>query len=320
MTKKIPAQKSQKTNKKKETLPRKLTPPQYKSFRLQKRIKHPSSSVMGSLKLFRTSLRILLKDWKLFGGIVFVYLILNILLVKGLNSGLQVQELKDALAEIFNGSTGELAVGVTVFGALLGTAGRASNELAAGYQSILMIIVSLVLIWALRQRLAGEKISVSDAFYKSMHPLIPYILVLLVIVIQLLPLLLATILYQPIIVGGLAITGVEKLIWGALLFCLALLSLYMVTSSIFALYIVTLPDMRPMRALRSARDLVRYRRWLIMRKCLFLPFIMLIIAAVITIPVILILTPVAEWFFFFLTMLALAVFHSYMYSLYRELL
>jgi hypothetical protein len=94
----------------------------------------------------------------------------------------------------------------------------------------------------------------------------------------------------------------------------------MVSSSVFALYIVTLPDVTPMQALRSARELVRHRRWSIARKVLFLPVSLLVIAAAIMIPVILLLTPASEWAFFVLSMFSLAVIHSYMYGLYRELL
>jgi len=101
---------------------------------------------------------------------------------------------------------------------------------------------------------------------------------------------------------------------------LALLSLYMVSSSVFALYIVTLPDMTPMRALRSARDLVANRRWSVVRKIIIIPIIFLVLAAVIMIPVILFLTPIAPWMMFALFMIAIAIFHSYMYALYRALL
>ena len=75
-----------------------------------------------------------------------------------------------------------------------------------------------------------------------------------------------------------------------------------------------------MEALRSARQLVRYRRWTIMRKFIFLPVAVLFIGAVLIIPLIIYATPLAEWTFFALTMLALAVIHSYVYNLYRELL
>ncbi len=51
-------------------------------------------------------------------------------------------------------------------------------------------------------------------------------------------------------------------------FLLAMLTLIYVKSSLFALYIVTLPDMTPMKALRSARELARYRRWTVLRKIL----------------------------------------------------
>ena len=108
--------------------------------------------------------------------------------------------------------------------------------------------------------------------------------------------------------------------WGILLFLFVLLSLYMITSSIFALYIVTLPDMTPMQALRSARNLVRFRRWTVMRKVLFLPLSLVVIGGLLLIPIIIFLTPIAEWVYFGLTMMSLAFIHSYIYTLYRELL
>jgi hypothetical protein len=87
-----------------------------------------------------------------------------------------------------------------------------------------------------------------------------------------------------------------------------------------ALYIVTLPDMTPMQALKAARALVRYRRWVVLRKVLFLPLALLLIGALIVIPFALYVTPVAPLVFFVLTIIALAVLHSYMYLLYRQLL
>ncbi len=135
---------------------------------------------------------------------MLVYLVLNIVLVKGLSSGLHVQEFKNSLGEVFHGRLGSLAVGVTVFGSLLGTTSSAPNDQAGSYQSILLVIVSLAVIWALRQRLAGEKITARDAFYKGMRPLIPYLIVMFIIVLQLMPLFLAVFLYQPVFSGGLA--------------------------------------------------------------------------------------------------------------------
>jgi hypothetical protein len=44
------------------------------------------------------------------------------------------------------------------------------------------------------------------------------------------------------------------------------------------------------------------------------------VAAVIMLPIIIVLTPVAQYVFFVLTMFALVAVHTYMYTLYRELL
>ena len=94
----------------------------------------------------------------------------------------------------------------------------------------------------------------------------------------------------------------------------------MISSSIFALYIVTLPDMTPLKALRSARQLVRHRRWTVLRKILFLPILLIVVAAIVMLPIIIWTPPLAQWIFFVLTMFAIAAVHAYAYALYRELL
>jgi hypothetical protein len=94
----------------------------------------------------------------------------------------------------------------------------------------------------------------------------------------------------------------------------------MLCSSLFALYIVCLQGTDPMAALRAARELVRYRRWTILRKIIFLPLALLVCGAALTIPAIFLITPVAGVVFFVLSMIGLTVAHCYMYRLYRELL
>ena len=57
-----------------------------------------------------------------------------------------------------------------------------------------------------------------------------------------------------------------------------------------------------------------------MRKLLFLPILLVVVAAVVMLPIIVWLTPLAQWVFFVLTLFAIAAVHSYVYGLYRELL
>ena len=149
-----------------------------------------------------------------------------------------------------------------------------------------------------------------------MYPLVPFILVFLVIMLQIVPFTVVAYMYT--VVG--ATSGLEILLWGSVLLMLAVLTFYMLCSSIFALYIACLPGMQPVAALRSARQLVRYRRWAVTYRILFLPTVLFLASAVVLIPIILFITPAAVWVFFVMLMFMLPITHGYMYRLYRELL
>lgn len=301
---------------------RKIKQPQYKSFKVSKRIRQPKPEITGSFRLLYRSIKFIYDNWKLFGGITLVYFILTLVLVTGFGISGDISQLKDDVLSLFEGSNAELLTGVTLFSVLVGSATTAVSETAATYQTILFLIISLVMIWALRQRLAAKPqvISVRDAFYKGLYPLVPFVLVFVVFCLQLLPLAAANFLYSKVIVAGLAVTAIEIGLWVVLMFLLAILSLYMVTSSVFALYVVTLPDVKPIQALRSARELVKFRRWTIMRKLLFLPLALLFGTAAIVIPMILISPDLAEWLFLALSMFVPVIMHTYIYGIYRELL
>ena len=300
--------------------PRKLKRPTYKSMQLSKRIKHPAR-LLSAWKITKAATTLLWRHKRLFIGITIIYGVLNLVLVRGFAAGsTDVAGLKNQLSAVFGGNFGGFASSLTIFALLVSSSGNSSSSTAGAYQLFIVLLVSLAIIWALRQVTADVKIRIRDAYYRGIYPLVPFLLVLLVIGLQLLPLLIGTGLYSLVINNGIAVYGPEKFLWAMLAIVLGVLSIYMVSSSIFALYIVTLPDMTPMKALRSARELVRYRRWTVVRKLLFLPLIMLIAAGVIMVPIIVWLTPMAQWIFFILTMFSVVAVHAYVYTLYRDLL
>ena len=299
--------------------PRKLKQGSYKSFTLQKRIR-TAAPIPGAFHLFWNGLQVLRRHWVVFSGIVLVYALLNVLLVQGINSVGNLEEAKQTVTEAYGDQLNGIGFGVTLFAHLVSTSGSALSPAAGAYQLILALIMSIVLIWTLREVYAGHKVRIRDGFYKGVYPLVTFVLVLCVIALQLLPLLFGGMLYNLVAANGIAITGMEQILWVALFFFFSLISLYMMSSSLFALYIVCLPGMTPIRALSSARELVRNRRWTVMRKVIFLPIALLVIAAVIIVPLILLAAPLAVWVFFILSMCSLAVIHSYLYALYRSLL
>jgi len=271
-------------------------------------------------QIAKKSVDLIWENRKLFIAICITYGLLNLILVQGLASGTNIDSLKSEISKGFSGHLGSLASSVGVFAELLSSSGNSSSQTAGAYQVFLFIVISLAVIWTLRQIVAGKKIRMRQAFYQGMNPLIPFILVVLMFCIQLIPLVIGSALYSLAISSGVAITLIEKILF-IIIFALFLSwSFYLLSSTIFAVYIVTLPDMTPLKALRSAKQLVKKRRIVIIRKILGMPVMLLIAAAIIMVPIIIVLTSLAQWVFFVLTTLTLLLAHTYMYTLYRELL
>jgi hypothetical protein len=270
--------------------------------------------------LFARTMRQLWRHKGLFGGIVAVYGLLNILLVRSIVGSSDLQSIKTSLDSLSQGAGGKFLSTLGSFGYLVATSGSGSAQAATAYQTLLLTICSLAFIWAFRQVLAEHVVRIRDSFYLGMYPLIPFMLVFLFIGLQLLPLVVGVGFYQVVLANGIAISFWEKALCFITLVGLGYWSLRMITGSLFAAYIVTLPDMTPMRAIREGKRLVYGRRLLVWRKLIFLPVVLLLLAAAIEFPLILWLTPVAPWVFFLISMVALPIIHGYVYNQYREML
>ena len=298
--------------------PRKLRLPAPQLLRF-KRVKHPVQ-LPSAWQVSRKTCQLLWKRRWVFLGIFAIYALLSTVFVSGMNATSDITSLKQDLAQTLGGSAGQIVAGVGIYTTLLTSDGSPQSASAGAYQVFLGLIFSLVFIWALRQANAGESFPFKDVFYKSMYPFVPFILVLVIVLLQMLPLLLGGGIYDMVVSYGIASTLLQKLLWGLPFLAGAVVSAYWLTASLFALYIVTLPDMTPLQALRNAKQLVYYRRGSIFRKLLFLPLAIFVLGTLILVPVIIVATAASQWAFFAIAMLALLVAHAYMYTLYRELL
>ncbi|MFI5275562.1 MAG: hypothetical protein ACHQT5_01930 [Candidatus Saccharimonadales bacterium] len=273
----------------------------------------------GFTLLVRT-FRLLMENIKLLGGILLVYALVDLIFVGGDSTSTSLPAAKESLSNLFHGHISSLATGFTLFSFLAGSANTASTDAASAYEAMILLVISVVFIWALRQVYAQQKVRIRDAFYTGTFPIIPYLLVLLVMGIQLLPFVIGAALYSNLLQGGYLVGPLQHYFAIVVLFLLAAWSLYMLCASIIALYIVTLPDMTPLKALKSARELVKFRRWVVLRKLLFLIAVVGIADTLILIPVAVFVTPIAMLLFLLLTALTVGVVHSYIYGLYREML
>ncbi len=291
---------------------------EYKSFRISKKIKHGSNKRLpGIIKLVKLSLKPLNKNKKLFYGLIFLQFVISIIFVIGIDSIQSFLAVKDDIQEAFEGVSGRYTQSIALLGYVIGLG---ANNAGSNFQFFVTLIFSLAIIWSIRQVMAGEHVRLKQAFYEGMYPMVPFLIVLLVIGLQLIPLTVGNFLLSAVISGGLAVTFVEQFIWWVLFGLLALLSLYMVLSSIFALYIVTLPNMTPLKALRSARGLVPHRRIGVALRLLGLPALGILLYAAVLLPVILIVPVLVVPIFALIGSFGLFFIHSYIYNLYRELL
>jgi hypothetical protein len=272
--------------------------------------------VLSSWAILWQSAKLVLEHRRLLLGIIGVYGLLSLIFQGG---GLfSVNNLTNLGGSRPNQSIAQSAA--HSFAAIVGAGTDASNGAASVLQFVLMIVVSLVLIWTLRHIYTGQAVKVKEAYYKGPGPFVPFLLVLIILAFQLLPLVLGSSLYQIMITNSIAVNGLERALSALVALALTVPTFYWLASSIFALYIVTLPDMTPITALRSAKELVQGRRLLVLRKLILLPFVLIGITTILLVPVIFFVPVLSAPLFFVTTTITFLVMHTYLYSLYRELL
>lgn len=288
-----------------------------KSFKKQTKVnvdQQDFKPIDSVFKITKNSLDVLIINKKLFAGIMLIYGIIYILFIQGITNLAVNNSLSlTGPSKIFDG------VG-TFAQVLSGTSQSSSSPSGSSFQAFMLIIVTLVIIWTLRQIYNGSKVRVRDGYYKAMYPLIPFILILLFIGLELLPMLIGSTLYNVVISEGIAVNAFEKIFAVVILIGLIMLSLYWISSSIFALYIVTLPDMAPISSLRSAKRLVKGRRLTVFLKLIYLPILITLVTTFATLPFIFIYPKLITLVIFIVSLFVIVFVNSYLYSLYRELI
>lgn len=194
------------------------------------------------------------------------------------------------------------ASGEDVFAGFLGTVQHAGLLLASTASStstleaevsqqliasVLLMLLWLTTVWLLRNRMAGRTVRLRDGLYNAGAPLLPSVLLFLVIVAQLLPIALAAMGYYAASATNLLASGGPAMMFWLGASLLGILSLYWVTSTLFATIIVTLPGMYPMQALRTAGDMVLGRRVRILLRWLFMALCVAFFWAIVMIPMVL---------------------------------
>lgn len=308
----------------------------HRSFRQTRKRDYIRSLKLPGYWAFTDHVRkVLWRQRKLFLSLVLVYGVLTVGFV-GMASQSIYTELSDTLretgSEVTQGNFSE--VGKAGLLLVTGAAGMFSTDKTEAqqlYLGILVLLVWLATVWLLRATLAGQRPRLRDGLYNAGAPVISTFLVGLVMVVQLLPIAVAIIGYGAASATGLLDTGIESMLFWTVALLLGALSLYWLTSTFIALVVVTLPGMYPMRAIKTAGDLVIGRRVRVLLRLLWLAAVVAGVWACSMIPIILLdtwlksLLPAIEWLpvvpvaLLVMTTLTVIWMASYIYLLYRRI-
>lgn len=278
--------------------------------------------------------RMLWKNRRLFGLLTLTYALISGILV-GMASQDTYSQLREMLqgagSEIFSGNLGELGkAGLLLTTGVMGSLNQAPTDVQTVYSALLVILAWLTTVWLLRAIFAGQKLKLRDGLYASGAPIVPMMLMSLAFVVQLIPIALAAIGFTAATSTGLLDGGVEAMLFWVVALLLSVLSIYWVSTTIFALIVVTLPGMYPMRAFKVAGDLVTSRRIRILLRYAWLLGITVALWALIMIPVILLDSwfksgfPALEWLpivpviLLALSSMTVIWVAAYVYMLYRK--
>jgi len=278
----------------------------HRTFRLTRRSDYIRPLVLpGNFSFTGEVTKLLWKNKKTFVLLAVIYITLYAFLI-----GIQSQEsyatvgetLKTSGGDFFSGAWGTISqAGLLLVSAISSNYGSQSTETQQIFSIVIFLMTWLTTVWLLRNILAGHKVKLRDGLYNSGAPIFSTIIIVLFAAIQLIPVGIAFIGYSAALNTGLLDGGVASMLFWLCAGLLTVLSLYWITSSLFAMIIITLPGMYPYQAIKTAGDIMVGRRVKVLLRWLWMALIIVVASAVVVIPIILLdmgiknLWPAIEW-------------------------
>lgn len=305
----------------------------HKSFRLSDRRDYKRALVLpGYWRLTGHVSALLFRYKKTFLLLGLLYAVFWIIIV-GFGSQANYLSLVDGIRESGIEEVGHFGAGISLFASVAASGLTAALTIDQQiYSVILVLLIWLTTVWLLRQIMAGHSVRLRDGLYSAGAPIVALFLLVIVSLVQLLPLGIAIIAYQAAQISGLLEGGVEAMLFWVSAGLAGLLSLYWVTSTFFAMIVVTLPGTYPWHALRTAGDMVSGRRLRLLLRLLWMSLLVAVTWILVLLPAILLtewMTSFWSWVQFvpivpatllILTTLSLIWSCAYIYMLYRKVI
>jgi len=264
----------------------------HRTFRLTRRRDYVRPLVLpGYFSFTHEVTKLLWKNRKTFALLAVIYIFLYAVLV-----GMQSQDDYTTLGETLKTTGGDLFTGG--WGAISQAGVLLMSEFSSGYSAqsseaqqifsvVIFLMAWLTTVWLLRNILAGHKVKLRDGLYNSGAPIFSTILIALLVAVQLIPIAIAFVGYSAALSSGLLAGGVASMLFWLSAGLLAVLSLYWITSTLFAMVIITLPGMYPYQAIKTAGDIMLGRRIKILFRWVWMALVVIVVSVIVLIPIIL---------------------------------
>lgn len=221
--------------------------------------------VPGMMYHIFATFRIIFKNWKLFLPLMVIAVILNALFVGIMDEAnyVQFQDIMDQTSvEVAGGDIGNVAKAGLLLISTVTTGGLSgeSSEAAVVFGVLIFLVLWLTTIYLLRHRLAEHEVKLRDGLYNAMTPLISTLLVFVVAVIQCIPIFLLVVVYSAAVQTEFLATPFYALVFFIFAALMMVISGYLLSGTLMALVAVSAPGLYPMKALRTASELMMGRR------------------------------------------------------------
>ena len=231
------------------------------------------------------------KFWKIFLPLLLIFVGLYIFLIGAMSENTladvkaNVEQTNKDVADGKIGTVGK--AGLTLLG-IISTGGLTTmNDAQVVIAVLLFVIIWLVTIYLARHLLAGhQEIKMRDGFYSALSPLVSTLVVGLIIFLEAVPIMLTIIVFQVALTTEFLSTPFYALLFFMFAALMITLSLYLLSSSFFAIIVVSAPGLYPLTAVRMAKNLIMGRRLRFLIRVFYLVIIVALLYLLLLMPAI----------------------------------
>ena len=256
----------------------------YEDYQRKTELPSLTSQASAAFKMF-------FKFWKIFLPLLLIFVGLYIFLIGAMSENTladvraNVEQTNKDVADGKIGTVGK--AGLTLLG-IISTGGLTTmNDAQIVIAVLLFTIIWLVTIYLARHLLAGhQEIKMRDGFYSALSPLVSTLVVGLIIFLEAVPIMLTIIVFQVALTTDFLSTPFYALLFFMFAALMITLSLYLLSSSFFAIIVVSAPGLYPLTAVRMAKNLIMGRRLRFLIRVFYLVIIVALLYLLLLMPAI----------------------------------